>query len=459
MNNIYLDTRILDKNAIDSFELSEEILMENAASGLESCIDKYASSNSFIIIVVGSGNNGADGLALARRLIGKYNVKIYMPKEPKSELAKIQLSRLKKINAKFIDKLFLCDIVVDCLFGSGFKGDLDPEYKEIINKMNSIARLNIACDIPSGIDSIGYISNIAFRADITVSMGALKLSYFSDIAKDYIGDIFEINLGISKTFYEKDSKYKLLLESDFKPPVRKLHNTHKGNFGHCCIIVGEKEGAGILSAISAFAFGSGLVSVIGDVKNLPYHIMNSHLLPKNCTSIAFGMGLGNRINKYNFDFLGEIPSVLDADMFYSPNLLDIINKGNLVLTPHLKEFSSLLSITKFGNFDVNYIAINRIKLVEEFSSKYKNVVLLLKGANTIIAQNGNIYINNFGNNNLSKGGSGDVLSGMIASLLSQKYSLLDAAINASLAHSFASKEIKTSYGLEPLNLIEEIKKF
>ena len=459
MDNVYLDTRILDKNAIDLFGLSEELLMENAASGLEACIDRYANANSFIIIVVGSGNNGADGLALARRLIGKYNVKIYMPKEPKSELSQLQLSRLKKMNAKFIDKLFLCDIVVDCLFGSGFSGDLDLKYQELIENMNNIARLNIACDIPSGIDSIGFISSVAFRADITVSMGALKLAYFSDVAKDYIGDICEVNLGISKAMYESDSRYKLLLQSDFNPPKRKHKNTHKGDFGHCCIIAGEKEGASILSALSAFAFGSGLVSIIGDVVNLPYHIMSSHLLPKNCTSIAFGMGLGNRINKYNFDFLGEIPSVIDADMFYSADLETILNKGNVVLTPHIKEFASLLKIINFGDFSIDYIVRNRVALVEEFSSKYKDVVLLLKGANTIISQNGNIYINNFGKNNLSKVGSGAVLSGMIASLLSQKYSLLDAAITASLAHSFASKMIKTSYGLEPLDLIEEIKNF
>lgn len=459
MDNIYLDTRILDKNAIDTFSLNEELLIENAASGLESCIDKHASANSFIIIVVGSGNNGADGLALARRLHGKYNVKIYMPKEPKSELSRIELQRLKKLNAKFIDKLFLCDIVVDCLFGSGFEGDLDLEYQEIIYNMNNIARLNIACDIPSGIDSIGFISSVAFKADITISMGALKLAYFSDVAKDYIGEIVEVNLGISKALYEQDSKYKILLKSDFNPPKRRLQNTHKGDFGHCCIIAGQKEGASILSALSAFAFGSGLVSIIGDVKNPPYHIMNSITLPDNCTSIAFGMGLGDRINKYNFDFLGEIPSVLDADMFYSPDLLDILNKGNIVLTPHLKEFSALLKNSLFGDFNIDYIAKHKIQLTEEFSYKHKNVVLLLKGANTIIAQGGNLYINNFGNSNLSKGGSGDILSGMIASLLSQKYSLLDAAITASLAHSFASRAIKTSYGLEPLDLIEEIKKF
>ena len=459
MKNIYLDTRILDKNAIDSFGLNEELLLENAANGLESCIEKYANIHSSIIIVAGSGNNGADGLVLARRLHKKYNVKIYMPKEPKSELSRIELQRLKKINAKFIDKLFLCDIVVDCLFGSGFSGDLDLEYQEIIDHMNHIARLNIACDIPSGIDSIGNISSVAFKADITISMGALKLAYFSDIAKDYIGEIIEANLGISKELYEIDSTYKILIKSDFNPPKRISQNTHKGDFGHCCIIAGQKEGASILSALSAFAFGSGLVSIIGDIKNPPYHIMNATTLPQNCTSIAFGMGLGDRINKYNFDFLGEIPSVLDADMFYSPDLLEILNKGNIVLTPHPKEFLALLKNSLFGDFNMDYVIKHKIQLAEEFSHKHKNIVLLLKGANTIIAQDGNIYINNLGNNNLSKGGSGDVLSGMIAALLSQKYSLLDAALNASLAHSLASSAIKTSYGLEPLDLIEEIKKF
>lgn len=458
MKNIYSNTRILDENAVDRFGLTNEILIENAANGLEKAIDKYAIKNSMIIIVVGIGNNGADGLALARRLIGKYNVKIYMPIQPKSEFAKIELERLKKLNAVFIDKLFYCDIVVDCLFGSGFKGDLDDKNKDIITTMNKIARIKIACDIPSGISNNGEINDIAFNADITISMGALKLAYFSDRAKDYVGEIVEANLGISKEKYEQDSIYKLLTKEDLKTPVRLSKNSHKGNFGHCCVIAGEKEGACILSALSAFAFGSGLVSIIGDVKNIPYHIMNTRALPKNCNAIAFGMGLGDRIDKYSFDFLGKIPSVIDADMFYYGDLKNILDKGNIILTPHLKEFSSLLKLLGFGEFNSEYIAKNRIELVSKFTNQYPSIVLALKGSNTIIAYEGVIYINTFGSNNLSKGGSGDILSGMIASLLSQNYSLIDASISASLAHSIASQNIKTSYGLEPLDLIQEIKK-
>ena len=323
--------------------------------------------------------------------------------------------------------------------------------------MNNIARVNIACDIPSGILSSGVVLDPAFRADITLSMGALKLAYFSDEAKDYIGEIIEVNLGISRFNYEVDSKYKLLTKSSLKLPSRKSKNVHKGNFGHSCIIAGEMEGACILSALSALSFGSGLVSIIGDIDNLPFQIMKSKLLPKNCNAIAFGMGLGDRINKYNFDFLGDIPSVIDADMFYFDDLKFMLEKGNMILTPHINEFISLLKIIGIGEFEKQYVIDNRFKLCMEFSSKYPNIVLLLKGANTLIAYEEKIYINNLGSSNLAKAGSGDVLSGMIVSLLSQGYSLIESSISASIAHSLAANSINTSYGLDPLLLIDAIR--
>lgn len=457
MKNVYENTSFLDNRAITEFQVSRELLMENAASGLEVSIDKYARSNSVIIIVCGPGDNGGDGLALARRIIGKYNVKIFMPFESKSNLCKLQLMRLQALNPTFIDKLFLCDIVVDCLFGSNFRPSDNDDYKNILKQMNSIARVNIACDIPSGILSNGVVLDLAFKANTTLSMGALKLAYFSDEAKDYIGEIIEVNLGISRFNYEVDSKYKLLTKSSLKLPSRKSKNVHKGNFGHSCIIAGEKEGACVISALSALAFGSGLVSIIGDIDNLPFQIMKSKLLPKNCNAIAFGMGLGDRINKYNFDFLGDIPSVIDADMFYFDGLSSMLEKGNIVLTPHINEFASLLKITKIGDFEKSYIIKNRFKLCMEFSSKYPNIVLLLKGANTLIVYEEKIYINNLGVNNLAKAGSGDVLSGMIVSLLSQGYSLIESSISASLAHSLAASSISTSYGLDPLLLIDAIR--
>lgn len=468
MQNVFKSVETLDKSAVERFHLSNEILMENAASAIEQIIDERVSApNALIIIVCGRGDNGADGFALARRLSAKYNIKVFAPESlanrTQSDLNALQMERFEAVGGKFIDKLFSCDMIVDCLFGSGFSGEIDSQMGDLIAQMNAIGRLKIACDISSGLlatnaKSIESKSDFGiFKADITIAMGALKSAYFSDFAKDFVGEIALANLGISRANYESDSNIKLLEISDLKLPQRFAQNTHKGRFGHSCVIAGEKEGACILSALSAFAFGSGLVSIIGEVKNLPHHIMNATQLPNNCNAIAFGMGLGAKIERYNFDFLGKIPSVIDADMFYHNDLRGILEKGNLVLTPHLKEFSSALKILGFGEFSIREIERKKIELMMDFSSRFPNVVLLLKGANVFIAQKEKIYINTLGRNNLAKGGSGDVLSGLIVALLAQGYSLLDSAINASLAHSLASQKVQSSFGLEPMDLINAIK--
>ena len=468
MQNVFKSVDSLDKSAVERFGLNNEILMENAAGAMEQIIDERVSaSNALIIIVCGRGDNGADGFALARRLSGKYNVKVFAPdllqSHTQSELNALQRERFERVGGNFIDKLFSCDIIVDCLFGSGFSGELDSQIGDLIAQMNEKARLKIACDMPSGLlatnaDSIeSKNAESVFKADITIAMGALKSAYFSDLAKDFIGEIVVANLGISRANYECDSHIKLLEGRDLKLPHRIAQNTHKGRFGHSCVIAGEKEGACILSALSAFAFGSGLVSIIGEVKNLPHHIMNTTQLPNNCNAIAFGMGLGAKIERYNFDFLGKIPSVIDADMFYHSDLRGILEKGNLVLTPHLKEFSSALKILGFGEFSIKEIERKKVDLMMDFSARFPNVVLVLKGANVFIAQKERIYINTLGRNNLAKGGSGDVLSGLIVALLAQGYSLLDSAINASLAHSLASQKIQSDFGLEPMDLINAIK--
>lgn len=467
MQNVYKSVETLDTRAVERFGISNEILMENAASAMERVIDsKISAPNALIIIVCGTGNNGADGFALARRLSGKYNIKVFAPtsleSRTKSALNSLQRQRFEAVGGKFIDGMFLCDIVVDCLFGSGFSGEVDSQIADLILQMNAVARVKIACDMPSGlnakiVESSAESNHATFKADITIAMGGLKSAYFSDFAKDFVGEIVVANLGISRANYEEDSPIKLLEISDLKLPKRTLQNTHKGRFGHSCVIAGEKEGACILSAMAAFAFGSGLVSIIGEVRNHPYHIMNATQLPKNCNAIAFGMGLGSKIERYNFDFLGKIPSVIDADMFYHNDLRGIVEKGNLVLTPHLKEFSSALKILGFGEFSIKEIERKKIELLADFSRRFPNIVLLLKGANVFIVHKEQIYINTLGRNNLAKGGSGDVLSGFIVALLAQGYSLLDASISASLAHALCSQRAESSFGLEPMDLINAVK--
>ncbi len=291
-------------------------------------------------------------------------------------------------------------------------------------------------------------------------MGALKLGMFSDAAKDAIGDIFVLDLGIHRTLYETPSSWKLLDTTDINLPHRLEHNSHKGSFGHLSIICGEKEGASIIAGSAALRFGAGLVTLLSNENvQLPNELMQSHLLPNTTTAIAFGMGLGNEFSDYELKSHLEhnLPMVLDADIFAHPMFLTLLKRKNLILTPHPKEFTTILKVCKIATIDVETLQKNRFLYVEKFSKLYPDTVLLLKGANVIIAQDESFFINPHGSNILAKAGSGDVLSGLIGSLLAQGYTPLQAAIHGSLAHTLSAKAFgKNSYALTPQDLIEGI---
>jgi hydroxyethylthiazole kinase-like uncharacterized protein yjeF len=241
--------------------------------------------------------------------------------------------------------------------------------------------------------------------------------------------------------------------------MRDKQSSHKGTFGHLSVVVGEKKGAGLLCAKAGFIFGSGLVTTIIDkyMEQLPYHIMQNKKLPSNTTAICIGMGLGTLYNKNII--CNDIPKVCDADIFYDNIILDVLQQKNIVLTPHPKEFCSLLKIVQIANINITQLQNNRFKYIDMFSKKYPYITILLKGANSLIAQNGKVYINSFGTPTLSKGGTGDVLSGLIGSLLAQGYSCLEAAISGSLVHTLGALEFNyNNYSLTPEELIEQIKK-
>jgi hydroxyethylthiazole kinase-like uncharacterized protein yjeF len=187
--------------------------------------------------------------------------------------------------------------------------------------------------------------------------------------------------------------------------------------------------------------------------------MQTHFISENCTAIAIGMGLG----KYETQEIKKILSmnvkkIVDADLFYDELLLEALDV-DIVLTPHPNEFCSLLLLSNIADITIVVLLYNRIKYVEKFSLKYPKAVLLLKGTNVIISQGENLYINTFGTAVLSKGGSGDVLSGLVGSLLAQGYSPLDACLSASLAHALAGVNFrKNDYSLIPSDLIEEVRK-
>ena len=460
MQKLFDEVNSLDKRCYEKFLLSEDLLMEHAASNMALYISEKYSTSKSILIVCGSGNNGADGITLARLLHTKFDVKLYLASNPKSSMAQLQLQRAKTLDIKIVEEVFEADIIVDCLFGTGLNKPLDEKSINLLNTLNSYKSFKIACDIPSGINNLGQIQNVAFEADVTITMGALKTSLFSDVAKDYVGEIIVADLGVQREIYEIESNKFLLEKSDMNLPFRNKKNSHKGNYGHLNVVAGCKKGAGIIAANAAFNFGAGLVSVVcHENLDLPYHLMQTHFISENCTAIAIGMGLG----KYETDEIKKIlnkkvSKIIDADLFYDKLICEVLVQ-DVVLTPHPKEFVSLLKLCDIADIRVEELQNNRFLYVEKFCKKYPKVVLLLKGANVIISLNEKIYVNSFGNATLSKGGSGDVLSGLIGSLLAQGYNCLDAAISGSLAHTKAVNNYdKNNYSLTPFDLIEEIKK-
>ena len=204
MKAVYFDSQIPEKIAKEKFCFPEGIMMENAASSLENAItDFFKELKPCVLIVCGSGNNGGDGIALARRIFGKFEVYVFCVKNPKTPESLVQLKMAKNLNVPFLTEDEFnsklnekkVNIIVDCLFGTGFSGVPDEKSSEILLKLNSYDCLKIACDIPSGINKSGLVYKnskneaLVFNADYTVTMGALKTALFSDAAKDFCGKI------------------------------------------------------------------------------------------------------------------------------------------------------------------------------------------------------------------------------------------------------------------------------
>jgi len=466
MQPLYKSCYPLDHRCYEEYALTEDILMEHASMGMANYIKANFAQDSSVLIVCGVGNNGADGIVLARLLQSYYDVKLYIPFGVKSLMAQIQLERVERLDIEFVDEVSEADVIVDALFGAGLSRELDEKTRKLIVQLEALHGFKIACDVPTGIDVDGNPLPMALFCDVTITMGALKECLYSDLAKDYVGEIICVDLGISHKKYTQgfDTNLYLLETSDMKLPSRKRANTHKGSFGHLAVIAGEKEGASIMAGLSALRFGAGLVTLTcEDIDStLPLALMQDTELPYNTTAIAFGMGF----DEFEEDIVEDIvesdaPIVLDAGVFSDEIILEFLEQKEreIVLTPHPKEFVSLWNLTIDSPLNIAVLQANRFEKVREFCSLFPNVTLLLKGANMIIAHGESLFVNPYGRSNLSKGGSGDVLSGLIGALLAQGYDILTATIQGSLALTAGANAYKgSSYAMLPTDLIDEIGK-
>ena len=463
MQKVFKSCAVLDKRCYEAYGLTEDILMEHAAAGLASTIRTKLPAGASVLIVAGQGNNGADGIVLARQLHGDYEVKLYLPFPLKSEMAKLQLERTSRLGVKTVEVLEDADVIVDALYGAGLNRALDDNTKHILDQLNAFTGYKIACDVPTGVNDNGRMSG-AFVADVTVTMGARTEALYLDENKDVVGQVICVDLGVSSKYYEDDTQTFLLEECDLVLPTRTKQNSHKGSFGHAAIFCGEKEGAGIIAGDASTHFGAGLTTLVVHEKiSPPAYLMHATVVPENATALAIGMGLGGHfdsefLQKYVLN--SHLPIVLDADAFLSKELLSILTQKDreIVITPHPKEFVIMWELLTGEKLTVVEVQENRFEMVRMFNAKYPHVTLLLKGANTLIMQEEQLYINPLGCSKLSKGGSGDVLSGLIVSLLAQGYTALEATMQASLALVMASNLYEgASYAMLSTDIIEGLK--
>lgn len=486
MKSVYTDSARPENETKSRCRFKEGIMMENAASALESAVLKCGDALS-VLVLCGGGNNGGDGLALARRLFGRCDVSVLLTEMPQTDEARAQYETAKAVGVPFLDTstpLSDYTVFVDCIFGTGFHGKLPPDILTLIQNVNSANGIKIACDIPSGIDKNGCILTrtdsdfpIAFCADKTITMGALKTALFSDEAKDFVGTIEKADLGVSAAIFEKNSNPDayLLEECDILLPHRTQKSAHKGMFGHTAVVAGEKTGAAIIAGTAALQFGTGLVTCVFSEKDnsdekflMSPELMTSRSFPEKTAAVLLGSGLGIDRKNTVLDTVSficnmkEPAAVFDADFFSYPECCEILETLNalenarILITPHPKELCSLVNTCFRETNDVLSVAQHRFEFVRRWSSRFPNIVLVAKGANTFIAKNSELFICNRGTNALAKAGSGDVLAGMCAALLSQKYSALDAAKTAVFAHASAAADFTSDYSLTPFSLIEKL---
>lgn len=474
----------LDQYTIQHEPISSIDLVERAATVFMHEFCRRYSKQTRIIIFAGQGNNGADALAVARLLIDEsYRVETYLfnPSGHLSvdcELNKQRLLEIEKIEftevvADFVPPVLSeRDIVIDGLFGSGLNRPLTGGFAAVVNYINQSEATVVSIDIPSGLfgeDNRENNPNTIIKADITLTFAFPKLAFFFPENEIYVGEWKMLDIGLHPDVIEETSTpYVLVTEEDIADVLQARDRfAHKGNFGHALLIAGSrgKIGAALLAARSCLRSGAGLLTVhiprCGEqilqtafpeaMVSLDSHEEHLTSIPDitNYTAIGIGPGLGQHLNSASaLERLlqtSDKPIVLDADainiLASNKDLLTLIPQRS-ILTPHPKEFDRLA-----GESSSTY---ERLIKAQSFAIKHK-LCIVLKGAYTATCTSeGNIYFNTSGNPGMATAGSGDVLTGIILSLLAQGNEPETASVIGVFIHGVAGDLAATSYSEESM---------
>jgi NAD(P)H-hydrate epimerase len=476
--------RKADQYTIDHEPISSVNLMERAARECYIWLAKKAKRNQEFAVFCGPGNNGGDGLVIARLLEKSgFGVQVFILNLSGRFSNDFQhnLERLQKTNCnisqwddtvKEIPEFSSQTIIIDAIFGSGLSKELKGLPQRIVKKLNDLPHVKVAIDIPSGLFSdvsTVYSRAVIFQADYTLSFQFPKLAFLMPENEAFVGDWHILNIGLSEEYIQNTNTPYYYLNSAFIASIIKSRSkfSHKGSFGHVLVIAGDdsKMGAAILSGKAALKVGAGLVTLHhpNSAKSLvPLAVpeLMSSLdkseeaftqLPDlaKYSHIAIGPGLGTRSQTAKALKLliqqWDTPLVIDADalniLAENKTWLSFLPKGS-ILTPHIGEFSRLVGKTK-NNFE-------RLEKAIDFAEKY-GIYLIVKGAHTLIATpTRKVFFNSSGNSGMATGGSGDVLTGMIIGLLAQNYKPIDAAILGVYLHGLSGDIAAENNGKESL---------
>lgn len=476
------DIRALDAYTIENEPIDSIDLMERAAIAFVKWFVKHFLINKRVVIYCGLGNNGGDGLAIARLLLQRdYKVDVYVVRysDKSSVDFRENLRRLSKSHTymdiekpsdipNYEDKTDI--ILIDAIFGSGLTREITGLAADVIRHINSTRETIVSVDIASGLFADRLTTgDVIVRPNYTLSFQVPKLAFMIPENEDYVGDWCYVPIGLSQDFLENvGSRHHYITEDVIRTIYRRRKKfSHKGHFGKVLLFVGSlgKIGAAVLSAKACLRAGVGLIFV--HIPNCGYHIMQT-VVPEAMVSVdkheeyitivpdykefkpeVIGIGPGIGQNIATTKFIGKILKQTDRPMVLDADALNIIAKEKKyldmippysILTPHVREFERLVGKSESG-FD-------RLEKLRKFTKKYK-VIVILKGSHSAIANpEGDIYFNSTGNPGMATAGSGDVLTGIVSSLLAQGYEPFKAAILAVYVHGLAGDLARNDKGEE-----------
>ena len=488
------EMRKIDNRAIAEFGIPGIVLMENAAIRTVDVIEREYPNlhkSGKVLVLVGSGNNGGDGLAIARHLMLKgidVEVVLFFPEDRLTGDAKLNLDIYKglgglsglvtcKEHMTSLDQILSqADLIVDSIFGTGIARNIEGIISETIEKVNKSNVPVVAVDIPSGINGQnGQVMGVGIKATHTVSFGYVKRGHLLYPGREYTGKLNIVSISLPqdsakaievKSFNLDDREMALYIKE-------RPRDGHKGTFGKVGVIAGSLglAGAACLTSMAALKGGAGLVTLgcpaslssifqskMTEVMTYPLEdgeqghlsqeaIPDIHKFLKDKDVLAIGPGLGLKCD--GLEILRYILGEFDISIIMDADALNHISKdskllstyrGSIVITPHPGEMARLTGRS------IEKILASPVETAAEFAGDM-GVIVLLKGATSVVAHpDGRIYLNSSGNPGMGTGGSGDLLTGLVAALIAQGYSPYDAAVYGCYIHGRAGDYAKEKWG-------------